>query len=95
MLPTKILLCGGGSQLPDLKVILSEQDWWKELSFARRPHVSFVHPHDLSSVTDKTNLLHSPQDITPLALAGLGVELSGEEQSLTTILRKVVRLMQV
>jgi cell division protein FtsA len=95
MLPSKILLCGGGSHLPDLKTILSENDWWKELPFARKPHVSFVHPHDLSKMEDQTNLLHDPQDITPLALASLGVELSSEEKDLTTILRKVVRLMQV
>ena len=95
MLPSKMLLCGGGSHLPDLKTVLSEQDWWKDLSFARKPHVSFVHPHDLPRIEDQTHLLHDPQDITPLALASLGVELSGEEKELGTILRKVVRLMQV
>lgn len=95
MLPPKILLCGGGSHLPDLKTVLSEQDWWKDLSFSRKPHVSFAHPRDLPRIEDKTNLLHDPQDITPMALASLGVELSSEEKDLSTILRKVVRLMQV
>lgn len=94
-LPSKILLCGGGSHLPDLKNALTEEDWWKDLPFSRRPHVSFVHPHDLTTIEDRTNLLHDPQDITPLSLAALGVELCGEEKTLTMILRKVVRLMQV
>ena len=95
MLPTKILLCGGGSHLPDIKTILLENDWWKSLPFARKPHINFVHPHDLSMIEDQTNLLHDPQDITPLALASLGVELAGEEQGISMLLRKVVRLMQV
>lgn len=94
-LPSKILLCGGGAHLPDLKQVLTEEDWWKNLPFMKKPHVSFVHPHDLTTVEDQTNLLHDPQDITPLALAALGVELGGEEKTLNTLLRKVVRLMQV
>ncbi|MDP2624973.1 MAG: cell division FtsA domain-containing protein [Candidatus Peregrinibacteria bacterium] len=94
-LPSKIFLCGGGSHLPEIKTILSQEDWWKSLSFPRKPHVSFLHPQDLPNITDETNLLHDPQDITPMALAKLGIELASEEKILTKILRKVVRLMQV
>jgi cell division protein FtsA len=95
MLPSSILLCGGGSHLPEMKNILSERDWWKSLPFARKPHVRFLHPKDLPHIQDSTNRLHDPQDITPLALASLGLELASEEKVLSKILRKVVRLMQV
>lgn len=94
-LPAKILLCGGGAELPDLKNILLESDFWKTLSFPRKPHVSFIHPRDLPMIADETRRLLDPQDVTPLALAGLGVELANEEKVITTMLRKVVRLMQV
>ena len=94
-LPPSLLLCGGGSHLPEIKSILTESDWWKSLPFPKKPRVRFLHPQDLSNIHDGTNLLHDPQDITPMALANLGLELAGEEQVLMKILRKVVRLMQV
>lgn len=94
-LPPTLLLCGGGSLLPDLKSMLTESDFWKSLPFERKPTVGFVSPQDLRLIEDRTNLLKGPQDITPLALGGLAVELTGEEQALTGLLRKVVRLMQV
>ncbi|MBT5017046.1 hypothetical protein HOM98_06205 [Candidatus Peregrinibacteria bacterium] len=93
--PSKILLLGGGSHLPEIKNILSENDWWKDLPFPKKPQIRFVHPQDLPTIKDETNLLHDPQDITPMALAHLGLELAGEEQVLMKLLRKVVRLMQV
>jgi cell division protein FtsA len=93
--PSKILLVGGGSHLPEIKTILSEENWWKNLPFPKKPTIRFVHPQDLPTIKDETNLLHDPQDITPMALAHLGLELAGEEQVLMKLLRKVVRLMQV
>jgi len=33
---------------------------------------------DLPSIQDETNMLHDPQDITPMALANLGIELASE-----------------
>ncbi len=93
--PSKVLLLGGGSHLPEIKNILSEEDWWKNLPFPKKPSIRFVHPQDLTNIKDETNLLHDPQDVTPMALAHLGLELAGEEQILMKLLRKVVRLMQV
>lgn len=94
-LPSTILLCGGGSHLPEIKTILTEDDWWKSLPFPKKPHIRFLHPQDIPTIKDETNMLHDPQDITPMALAHLGLELANEEEVLTKILRKVVRLMQV
>lgn len=94
-LPSTILLCGGGALLPEIKTILSESLFWKELNFVRKPQIRFIHPQDLKSLEDRTNTLHSPQDIAPMALAHVGLELCHEENIMNKILRKVVRLMQV
>lgn len=94
-LPTKILLCGGGSLLPEIRTALTETDFWKKLPFPRKPQVAFLHPKDLPLIEDTTNLLHDPQDITPLSLSKLSFELASEEKGLSSILGKVVRLMQV
>lgn len=95
MLPSRILLCGGGSSLPEIKQVLETREWSKSLPFARKPQIDFLEPKHVSNLQDETKQLKAPQDITPLALANLSLELSGEERILSKILRKVVRLMQV
>lgn len=95
VLPSRILLCGGGSHLPEIKETLEERYWYKSLNFPRKPQISFLQPKHVSNIIDKTNSLKDQQDITPMALANLSLELAGEERVLGKILRKVVRLMQV
>lgn len=92
MFPSKILLCGGGSRLPELKDSLESRDWYKKLSFAKKPTISFMKPKYISTLTDETQKIKDQQDITPMALAHLGIEYSGEEKVLSSLLRKVVRI---
>lgn len=94
LLPSRILLCGGGSVLPEIYEVLSDAAWIKKLPFARRPQTSFIQPQDVSNVVDKTKLLTTQQDITPMALVNLALDLAGEEELLPGILRKVIKLMQ-
>ena len=93
-LPAKILLCGGGSKLPEIKKILTSAQWAEGLSLPERPSVKFLCPDDISSFTDETRLIRTVQDVTPLALANLGLSLAGEEGLLSSILRKTVKLVQ-
>jgi len=93
-LPPKIFLCGGGSKLPELKKALTSAEWAGGLPFQARPSVKFLCPDDISSFTDQTRLIRTVQDVTPLALANLGLGLAGEEGLLSTILRKTVKLIQ-
>ena len=95
ILPSKIYLCGGGCHLPEIKAALETKSWLRELTFARQPVVSAISPKQISHVKDATKRLIGPQDITPMALANIGLELSGERHMLSTILQKVIRLMQI
>lgn len=90
LLPSKILLCGGGSQLPEIKQALESPEWTRELPFARRPKVSFIQPDDILGVIDRTGLLVDPQDITPMALASLSLDLVSEDDLIPSILRKTL-----
>jgi cell division protein FtsA len=92
-LPHKIYLCGGGSRLPELKAALESADWIRNLPFAKAPHISFLVPDDIPTMTDQTGLMRSVQDVTPLALANLGLELAGEESVTGGILRKAVKML--
>lgn len=79
LLPSKILLCGGGSLLPDIKEYLEKKSWVKNLPFAKQPKIDFIKPKQLLSVKDETGKLTGSQDITPMALANLAIDLAGDE----------------
>jgi cell division protein FtsA len=93
-LPPQVLLCGGGSKLPEIKKILTTPEFSESLPFAVRPKIKFLCPDDVINFTDQTRLIRTVQDVTPLALANLGLGLAGEEGLLSTILRKTVKLIQ-
>lgn len=90
LLPSRILLCGGGSLLPEIKEYLETRDWVQRLPFARQPKVEFIKPADVTNVTDETGKLIGAQDITPMALANLGIDLAGESGVVEGILDKIV-----
>ncbi|MFO0702603.1 MAG: cell division FtsA domain-containing protein [Candidatus Andersenbacteria bacterium] len=94
LLPNRILLCGGGSYLPDIKAVLEAKDWWQRLPFAKAPSVHFINPADVKSLHDKTGLLRGREDITPMGLANLALELAGEEEVVPSLLRRAVKLLQ-
>jgi len=94
-LPCKILLSGGAAHLPEIKEILEGREWFKSLPFSRKPQINLFHPKMITSVIDETKLLKDQQDIIPMALANLAIELTSKEQLLAKVLKKVVRLMQI
>jgi cell division protein FtsA len=79
LLPTRIYLCGGGSLLPDLKRALEDATWSASLPFAKAPEVQYIKPGDVRQVVDTTGKLGSTQDVTPMALANIALELVGYE----------------
>lgn len=88
-LPARILLCGGGSNLPEIKERLRSSGWWERLPFARRPSIHFIHPSELTTLHDETGQLTGAQDVTPLALANLALELVYEQSPIDNILSRV------
>ena len=93
LLPSRILLCGGGSNLPDIKRVLEGEKWYKNLPFARKPKVMFIKPDHVNNIIDKTGLLKDQQDITPMGLANIALDLAGEEEVLQGVLRKVINIV--
>lgn len=93
ILPSRILLCGGGSELPEISRVLNGGQWYKGLPFAKKPTVHFIQPSDVANIEDGTGLLKDQQDVTPMALANLALDLAGHEELLPSILRRAVRAM--
>jgi cell division protein FtsA len=93
LLPSRILLCGGGSALPEVMEVLTEAGWYKDLPFAKKPSISFIQPKDVVNIVDETGEIKDQQDITPMGLANLVVEM-GEEDVLPSLMRKITKTLQ-
>jgi cell division protein FtsA len=94
LLPSRFFLCGGGSGLPGIKKALLSVKWTKNLPFAKIPKVNFLQPRDIVNIIDETGELRDPQDITPMGLANLALDLAGEEKVMAGILRRAVKMIQ-
>ncbi|MDD5396897.1 MAG: cell division FtsA domain-containing protein [Candidatus Moranbacteria bacterium] len=94
VLPSRILLCGGGSGLPGIKNILLTQEWAQSLPFSKPPSVNYLQPRDVTRIVDQTGELRNPQDVTPMGLANLVLDVTGEEKVMAGILRRVLQTMQ-
>lgn len=90
LLPSRILLCGGGTMLPEIEEVLKNAKWNPNLPFARQPSVHFIKSQDVENITDQTEELKNPWDITPMSLANLAIDLVGEEQVMDNILNRIV-----
>jgi len=94
LLPSRILLCGGGSGLPGIYRALNSDDWYRNLPFAKKPTVGFIQPRDVVNIVDKTNLLRNPQDVTPMGLANLAIDMNSDEAVMNDMLKKAVKMIQ-
>ncbi|HUC19882.1 MAG TPA: hypothetical protein VMR98_00085, partial [Candidatus Polarisedimenticolaceae bacterium] len=92
-LPAKILLCGGGTGLPEITRAL-KTDWYKELPFARKPIISHIQPSMVSRVIDTTGQLTSYADITPMGLANLGLDVINTGSISENVLQKLSKTLQ-
>jgi cell division protein FtsA len=90
LLPSRILMCGGGSGLPDVCEVLENANWNPRLPFARRPVVHFIKAEDVENIIDETKNLNNLWDITPMSLANMAVDLVGEEAAIDNVLNKIV-----
>lgn len=94
LLPSRIYLCGGGSKLPDIKKTMEKAQWSRDLPFARRPQIHYLEPSEIPRVKDTTGEIVDIQDVTPMALANLAIDLVGSEGIVDAILSKTVKSLR-
>lgn len=95
ILPSRLLLCGGGCHLPEITAALENHSWIGELPFPKPPSVTVMNPKQIPHMKDLTKRLTDAQDVTPMALANVGVEYVNDENLMGKLLKKVVRLIQI
>ena len=93
LLPGRILLCGGGADLPQVRTVLDEDGWWSRLPFARRPYVRALGPDEVIGLRDATGSLGSRQDVTPMALAHQALIIDAGASAVDRAMRGAVREM--
>ena len=81
--------------LPEIKQALAHSDWHKSSAFARKPSVDFISPNEVNRVIDSTGKLNSPQEITPMGLANLGLDIVGSQSLGENILQRLSRTLSV
>ncbi len=69
VLPARILLCGGGALLPELRRALASPAWHTALPFERAPAVRLLSAAVVPGVRLPPDLNLGPDAVTPLALA--------------------------
>ncbi len=93
-LPSKILLCGGGSALPYISTSLQSDVWRKQVPIADNITVEHVDPKDVDRVVDKTGQVNDYSYITPMGLLNVGLDALGSESPGKRFVSKINRAMQ-
>ncbi len=73
-LPSKIMLCGGGSGLPYIREALESKNWRAKLPFVRDLVISHIQPDQVGAVVDTTGKCTDYTYITPMGLLNVGLD---------------------
>lgn len=77
--------------LPDLKKALETKAWTKGLPFAKQPEVQYIKPDQISTIIDTTGGLVNVQDVTPMALANIALDLVGNDTAVASTMNRLFR----
>lgn len=90
LLPSRIMLYGGGSHLPGIKEEIEKLVRVNKYPFSDKPEVSFINPSDVVNTVDATNNAKTMQFVTAISLANLSLDLANEEDLPNQILKKML-----
>lgn len=108
-LPNKILLCGGGSLLPEIRRVLTAGDnWYKEAGFGRKPVIGLLSPSDINRLSTNNSKNEDSQelnyisvdnmdiqDVTALGLVSVGYDLIGTDSMKDSVLDKLSKSLRI
>lgn len=71
--PTQVLMCGGGSELPDIYDSLIEYPWLATLPFEKFPDFKHIYPNQIVNVEDRTGTMITTTDVVCAALVSISI----------------------
>ncbi len=80
-LPSRVLLCGGGSSLDQMIDRLEQSAWYKQLPFTRKPAINHIHPQQVVGIVDRTGLVNDHTYITAMGLLRVGLDTLGQNDT--------------
>ncbi len=95
-LPSRILLCGGGSSLISLTDRLAQSEWYKDLPFTKKPTIQLIKPSQVKGIVDETGKINDHTFITAMGLLRVGMDtvLQYDEET-ATIKDKINRMLRI
>lgn len=93
-LPSRILLCGGGSSLEQLVELLETHKWSDELPFTKRPNVHHLTLEEVEGVKNQTGSELDHTFITAIGLLRVGYDTmqGGESTGIREALNRIMRI---
>ncbi len=73
-LPSRVLLCGGGSSLDLLMDKLEQSKWYRELPFTKQPSIQHIKTSQVVGIVDKTGDVNDHTFITAMGLLRVGLD---------------------
>ena len=73
--PSEICICGGGSELPEIRESLLSYPWLTVLPFEKFPDIKHIYPRQILNIEDETGILHTTADVVPAALVSISIDL--------------------
>lgn len=87
-LPSSILLAGGGSLLPEIEELIKETAAKKRLHFAKDVEISTLSVQRFEHIADQLGTLDTAQEVTPLSLAVMVIDLVADEGGFDVAMKK-------
>ena len=94
VLPTKILLCGGGAGLLELQEMLATSDWYEDLPFGRRPTIHLVASEDIPGIVSKIDYDLDHSYTTALGLLRVGLDTLAGVSETGSLKERVAKLLE-
>ena len=94
VLPTRILLCGGGAGLASLQESLATSDWYTDLPFSRRPLVHLLDDVDIPGIENATTEDLDYSFITAFGLLRVAIDTLAGTDEPAGLRAKLAKLLQ-
>ncbi len=93
-LPSKILLCGGGSGLPYVPKALESNKWREQVPISANIEVRHIEPKQVDRVVDDTGKVSDYSYITSMGLLNVGLDAIHTETPSKKFINKINQAMQ-
>lgn len=94
-LPSRVLLCGGGSSLTKLTEVLREPAWYDGLPFASDPDIQLINTSEVSGITTTPDVASDHTFITAMGLLRVGYDTIVSVEDTGSVKSKLNKILKI